>query len=105
MRTHFNIDLRVAPLSKNLPRRTYLDVLWATLTAQLDAGRVAIVGLSGRDEHWTVAVSATASALRLCDSGGRRQLRRSSCAVVPRSNRYGLDRREVFVLRLAARVL
>lgn len=40
---------------------------------------VAIIGVSGRIDHWTCAVDITEKSLQLCDSGGMRWLYKSRC--------------------------
>ncbi len=82
-----------------------LSGVWAALREELDQGRVAIVGLSGRWDHWTVAGRATGRTVRLLDSSGLVLLRRSACTVGQARQRYRLTPNSILVVKRADRSL
>jgi hypothetical protein len=75
-----------------------LDALWNGLEAELQAGHLVIVGLSGIHRHWTVIRRITPDTLWLADSDGLSLLRRSRCTLRLRAGRHRLDPREIVVL-------
>lgn len=73
-----SIEVRELPRFRTAPA---LGEVWARLRAELKADQVAILGLTGGHDHWTLAVSATERALKLLDSGDRTLLLRSRCTL------------------------
>ena len=72
--------------------------LWRLLAEVLGPNSVAIVGLGGRENHWTVAIEGTERQLRLLDSGNRRVLRRSACTLRHDPNQVVLAEREIIII-------
>ena len=78
-----------------------LDALWKRLEAELAAGHLVIVGLSGVHRHWTVIRRMTANTLWLADSDGLSLLRRARCTLQLRADRHCFDPGEIIVLTRA----
>lgn len=76
-----------------------MDHLWATLRQKLNEGQVAIIGISGHLNHWTVAHRATKKSIRLFDSDLLTQLRRSQCSLRSIRVPHQIDPDEIFLLR------
>src|SRR4051794_17136555 len=64
--------------------------IWRGLCRALDGQSVAIIGLDGAEQHWTVTYAATERTLRVADSCGLRMIFRSQCTVGRTSVRYRL---------------
>lgn len=78
-------------------RRRRFDELWLRLKENSERNHVAILGLSGRHEHWTVAKKVTPKTIRLFDSDLMKVLVRSQCTI-GRSRPYQIDPDEVVLL-------
>jgi hypothetical protein len=95
-RRTFGIRIKVRQLE--LGRRASLDKIWAALQGELGEGQVAILGLSGRHEHWTVAYAGSARCLRLADSDDLKVLLRSRCTLKRGRRLHRLTPEEILIL-------
>lgn len=68
---------RVPPVDR---RSWSTATLWRVLDTRLSARCVAIIGITGRHDHWTLAIAVSASQIRLFDCDGMQVLRRSQFA-------------------------
>lgn len=84
----FDIRLRMRRLPKTLRKGANRDELLNYLRETVTPACVAIVGLSGRHSHWTVATQVTAHSLRLADSSRMRSLSRAHCTVRRTNKRH-----------------
>ncbi|TIL33943.1 hypothetical protein [Mesorhizobium sp.] len=77
------------------------DDLWTALGEGLDQNQnqVAIIGLSGRHEHWTVAYRMTKKTIRLFDSDSMKVLLRSRCSLRSPRFPYQIDPAEIILIR------
>ncbi|MBZ9864243.1 hypothetical protein LB515_02530 [Mesorhizobium sp. CA15] len=75
------------------------DDLWATLSEGLGGHQVAIIGLSGRHDHWTVAYRMTARTIRLFDSDSMKVLQRARCSLRNPRVPYQIDPDEIILIR------
>jgi len=91
MAAEYDIVLKARRLRVAVRRSKSICCVWGELTVVLSPTCVAIVGLYGRRSHWTVAMSASATRLRLFDSARMRSLRRGDCTVGKTSERVGLS--------------
>jgi hypothetical protein len=78
--------------------RWSLGKLWAVLNQQIGSGCVAIIGITGADDHWCVVYRVTLKTLRLLDSSGRRCIRRSRCTARTARTRYCLEIGEILLI-------
>lgn len=62
-----------------------LSRIWSRLRRETEERRVAIVGLSGIHEHWTVVRRVTRKTMLLYDSDALSRLNRSNCGVGTRA--------------------
>ena len=93
----FGVTLTVSRLKVSEPS---LRGIWRALRNVLDVGGVAVIGLDGIEQHWTVAYPATERTLRVADSCGLRMISRSQCTVGRTSSlRYRLRPSEVLVVK------
>lgn len=76
-----------------------IGYLWKALMSRLKEGWVAIIGISGRHNHWTVAHRATAKSMRLFDSDLMTALKRSRCSLRSTRVPHQIDPEDVFLLR------
>lgn len=97
----FNVRLRVQRIRHKVRDAPQLSSLWQELRRRLHNGSVAIVGIGGLQAHWSVAIRAGRTWLKLIDSDGLVALKRSTCAVVPYTRRFVLDPGEILLVRLA----
>ena len=79
-------------------RTSDLDALWAWLRRPVSPACVAVLGLGGRNSHWTVAVQVTPSQIRLFDSSRMGVLRRKRCTVGKAVNRTAISPVHVFLI-------
>lgn len=93
-----DVTLTVEPFSS---RRRSLTIshLWKKLCVRLQEGCVAIIGISGHHNHWTVAHRATAKTIRLFDSDLMTALKRSRCSLRSTRVPHQIDPDEIFLLR------
>ena len=95
-------ELDIAMTMNRLPvdfRRTSdLDALWTWLRRQVSPACVAVLGLSGRHAHWTVAVQVTPSQIRLFDSSRMGVLHRRHCTVAKANTRTGISPAHIFLI-------
>lgn len=82
--TVFDIQLKSHTPQLRKHRPTIVD-LWTRLDDKVGIGHVAIIGLSGRYNHWTVVQRVTPKTLTLFDSDGMKSIRRNRCSL--RGNR------------------
>jgi hypothetical protein len=63
--------------------RIGVDRYWQTLTSFLESSkrRAVIIGICGRDDHWTCVRAMKNLAMKLIDSSGERYLRKRSCRI------------------------
>jgi hypothetical protein len=92
-----SLSFDVRPLRLNGEQRT-LPYLWAALNEEVGSNCVAIVGLSGVDDHWCVVYRVTPKTLHLLDSSGQTRISRSRCTVRPTSTRYRLELGEILLI-------
>lgn len=72
--------------------------LWGALASRLDGDCVAILGLSGHHEHWTVAYRVTDRTIRLFDSDLVQVLTRSRCSLHSTRVPHQIDPDEVIFI-------
>lgn len=94
----YEITLAMERLPKPLRHSSSLGDLWRALAEVVTPGKVAVLGLEGRDHHWTVAVAVTPSQIRLADSGRLSLLRLSQCTIGKDTTKYSLPPSHVFLL-------
>jgi hypothetical protein len=75
-----------------------LSKLWAALDREVGPGCVAIIGITGADDHWCVVYRVTPKTLRLLDSSGRSCIRRSRCTIGTARTRYCLELDEILLI-------
>ena len=81
VREDFDVRLKVRRLPKAIRANGNRDELWAALQEAIDPTCVAIVGLTGKHSHWTVATEVTAHQMQLFDSSSMSVVRRSECTI------------------------
>ena len=81
------VGIVVRHVPPDLRREWSVATLWRWLGRGLTSRSVAILGLHGRHDHWTLAVAVTPGQIALYDSDRLRVLRRSQCAVSGRRGR------------------
>lgn len=98
VRDILDISIRSERLKLHRTRQRF-DEMWSILSDKLNNGHVAILGLSGRHDHWTVAYRVTRKTVRLFDSDFMRILLRSQCSI--RSNKvpHQIDPEDIILLR------
>jgi len=96
-----DVRLRVQRIRHKVRDAPQLSSLWHELRRRLGSGSVAIVGIGGLEAHWSVAIRAGRTWLKLVDSDGLAALKRSTCAVVPCARRFVLDPDEILIIRRA----
>lgn len=93
------VGIRIAVHAlKIMQKRPRLAHVWSALQSEFDGGRVAIIGLEGRHQHWTVGHRITGAAIALSDSDGLCLLLRSRCSVNGRTGLHQLVPREIVIL-------
>jgi len=92
------IELEAERLAPYARRDGTLDAIWRELAETVHPRRVAILGLSGRGDHWTVAAKMRPSGIVLFDSDGMALLRRSRCTVEPDPKRIRIDLDAIIML-------
>lgn len=95
----YEIHLTVSRLPKELRQSIDLHELWAWLGGRISTTGVAILGLGGRHDHWTVAMGVTAQQIKLFDSGEESVLRRRNCTVGRAAMRCCISPVHVFLVR------
>ena len=81
VRQEFGVAIRLECLGNAASRidaPIRLEWLWATLAEKFDTGAIAIVGIGGRHNHWSVAMTITPRMLWLADSSGMQAVRRGA---------------------------
>jgi hypothetical protein len=92
--------LKIRPYRKSGGRLS-VPKFWQTLDSQLGPSQVAVAGLSGARDHWTVVSHISGRAMVLLDSTDLRSLTRPQITLKVARTRYGFDPDElVFVKRL-----
>ena len=98
MTAEYDISLTCRRLPKKFRRTTNLGGLFRRLEGTLSPTRVAVLGMDGKHNHWTVAVNATLQSIKLFDSSSMSVLRRSDCKVGLAVNRTGISMSHVFLV-------
>jgi hypothetical protein len=80
-------------------RKPSLGQLWDDLRSHVHRRQVAILGLSGVEEHWTVAYAVSDKLIRLFDSNEYQVLRRSRCTTSRARKRFQIDPRAVILVK------
>ena len=91
-------EIGVRRLPNALRRTADIEGLWAALADAVSPTCVAVIGLSGRYWHWTVAVEVTPGQLRLFDSDRLGVLRRKRCTVGKAVTRTSISPMHVFLV-------
>lgn len=99
MTDEYEIGLTVSRLPKNLRQSTDLQQFWVWLRDRISPTSVAILGLGGRHDHWTVAVDVTAQQIKLFDSGEIKVLKRHNCTVGRAASRCSVSPVHLFLIR------
>ncbi len=94
---HLGLSFQAHPLRLRREHRTVAR-LWAALDQAIGPGCVAIIGITGRTDHWCVVYRVTPKTLRLLDSFGRSCIRRSRCTVRSARTRYCLELGEILLI-------
>lgn len=81
------------------PKIRRFDDLWTALRRVLDERQVAIIGLSGRHDHWTVAYQITERTIRLFDSDSMKLLQRARCSLRNPQTPHQIDPDEIILVR------
>ena len=76
MRLKHGINLVARRVGKSVAGEWGIGKLWGFLDQRLRSDCVAILGLSGRHDHWTLATAVTPRQVRLADSDGLHVLKR-----------------------------
>lgn len=86
------LEIRIKVQRYRSPRKdpTLMEV-WGGLRAELSPRQVAILGLSGVQEHWTVAYELSEKVMRLLDSTERQVLMRSRCTLQHARTRFRIS--------------
>jgi hypothetical protein len=71
--------LVVRRVPRGVADRWSLATLWGLLSQKFAEGYVAILGIDGIHNHWTLAAAVTPKTIRLSDSDGLRVLKRKNC--------------------------
>lgn len=95
---HLGLSIEVEPLILWRKHPTLSD-LWDGLREHLDGRQVAILGLEGAKDHWTVAYAATETTIRLFDSSDRHLLTRSRCTLQRTDTRVRLRPKAVLLIK------
>ncbi|TPK87050.1 hypothetical protein FJ936_06800 [Mesorhizobium sp. B2-4-13] len=96
LREVLEVSIIAATLTSKIRR---FDDLWTALGEGLGDNQVAIIGLSGRHDHWTVAYRMTARTIRLFDSDSMKVLQRARCSLRDPRVPYQIDPDEIILLR------
>jgi hypothetical protein len=99
MRNVFDLNIIVAPIKEEVA----LDRLWHRLRVHTEQQGVAIIGLTGQHDHWTVVRRATPRLLFLSDSGDLHRLQRRFCSVAENRARHRIDPLTVYLLHARER--
>ncbi|MBX3581658.1 MAG: hypothetical protein KF810_07185 [Rhizobiaceae bacterium] len=101
VREVLDTSLRLEPF-RSVRKTLRIGYLWKALMSRLKEGWVAIIGISGHHNHWTVAHRATAKSMRLFDSDLMTTLKRSRCSLRCTRAPHQIDPGEIFLLRREA---
>lgn len=99
MAEEYEIRLQVNRVPREMRHSANLQVLWEWLAEGVSSNSVAVIGLGGRQSHWTVATHVTARQIRLFDSGRTSVLKRSTCTVGRAARRNGIGPLNVFLIK------
>ena len=102
MAAEYDITLASRRLPKKIRRSIKLGELFRKLEGTLSPTCVALLGMDGTHNHWTVAVTATLQSIKLFDSSKMSLLRRSDCKVGLAVNRTGISMSHVFLVERSA---
>jgi hypothetical protein len=92
-----DLSFQVRPLRLQQEERTIPNI-WAALDREVGPACVAIIGITGADDHWCVVYRVTPKTLRVLDSSGRSCIRRSRCTVRTARTRYCLELDEILLI-------
>ena len=84
LRRQYGINLVARRIGKSVAGKWGIGVLWGFLDQRLGSDCVAILGLAGRHNHWTLATAVTPRQLRLADSDGLHVLKRQLTTTRPK---------------------
>jgi hypothetical protein len=97
LREALDLQIEVEGLTFRAERATIAQV-WSAVQDQIGSG-VAVLSVSGRHEHWSVAYKVTPRTMRLLDSGDLRVLLRSRCTIAAAETGCRLNSHAVFIVR------
>lgn len=98
VREVLDVRLNLEPF-KSARKTLTIGYVWRALMSRLNQGWIAIIGISGRHNHWTVAQRATAKSMRLFDSDLMTALKKSQCSLRNTRVPHQIDPDEIFLLR------
>ena len=98
VRRELEIRVKVVTYTPPAPRPS-LGEFWKDLRSHVHRRQVAILGLSGVHEHWTVGYAVTEKLIRLLDSDEHHVLRRSRCTVSRARTRFRIDPAAVILVK------
>ena len=60
-----------------------VDEFWHTLNQHIckEEGRIALLGMTGKHQHWTIVLKVSDKSLKLADSMGLKRLIKSDCSI------------------------
>ena len=93
-----DVSMTCRRLPKKFRHSAKLGGLFRKLENTLSPTCVAVLGMDGTHNHWTVAVNATQSRIKLFDSSKMSVLRRSDCTIGKAVNRTGISMSHVFLV-------
>ena len=93
-----DIALGVARLPKALRGTADIKRLWSALADAVSPTCVAVIGLSGKHDHWTVAAQVTPEQMYLYDSGEMSLLRRRHCTLRKSHKRTSIGAAHMFLI-------
>ena len=95
----YGVGLTVRRLPRPLRHQVGLATLWQALARAITPSSVAVLGLAGRQSHWTVAIGVTPRQIRLFDSCKMRVLHRRHCRAGRANLRNGISAPCVFIIK------
>ena len=92
------ITLVARLVPKPIAKRWGIDTMWQHLAKRFDERCVAILGLGGRHDHWTLAAGITPRQIKLKDSDGLHRLNRAHCGTRGSSQRRSVITADMVIL-------
>ena len=99
VRDEYGVSLIVRRLPRPLRHQVRLGTLWQALARAISPSSVAVLGLAGRQSHWTVAIGVTPRQIKLFDSCKMRVLHRRHCRAGRANLRNGISAPCVFIIK------